>query len=260
MGELEVRYRAGRLVLSVGERLGFGRCNTDPATPRGWGYDGRFIELSTDSHLHRIWGEIVCEGGLWTVRSLGTLHPVVVVPDGQRPIELAPLRDGGAPSAYAATRSRFDVVLSVGSESYELRCAAIGAAAAPAPGQAAAGPDTVTLGLEMADCVTATEFAVLWEMSREFRSDPPAADPQPLSYSRIMRSLGLTERQAVSAVARVVQRFRARELMPDEVPATEQRAWLCRQLVAHRVVDELVRRHGDPDDGRARPDPTSSGQ
>ena len=91
---------------------------------------------------------------------------------------------------------------------------------APAPGQAAAGPDTVTLGLEMADCVTATEFAVLWEMSREFRSDPPAADPQPLSYSRIMRSLGLTERQAVSAVARVVQRFRARELMPDEVPAT----------------------------------------
>lgn len=253
MGELEVRYRAGRLVLSVGDRLGFGRCNTDPGTPRGWGYDGRFIELSTDSHLHRIWGEIVSEGGLWTVRALGTIHPVVVVPDGQRPIELAPLRDGGEPSAYAATRSRFDVVLSVGSESYELRCAVVGAAATTPPGQAAAGPDTVTLGLEMADCITATEFAVLWEMSREFRSDPPAAAPAPLSYSRIMRSLGLTERQAVSAVARVVQRFRAQELMPDEVTATEQRSWLCRQLVAHRVFDELARRHGQPD-------PTSSGQ
>lgn len=257
MGELEVRSGDGRIVLSSGERLGFGRRNTDPATARGWGYDGRFLELSPHAHVHRIWGELVCEGGRWTVRSLGSIHPVVVVPEGQRPIELGPLRPGAQPSAYAATQPRFDVVLSVGAESFELRCSVKGAAAPPARGRAAAGSDTMTLGLEMADCITPTECAVLWEMCQEFRSDPPPADPQPVSYSRIMRSLGLTERQAVSAVARVVQRFRDRDLMPPEVPSTEQRAWLCRQLVTHRVFDELERRHGRVgDDPRAEPGPT----
>jgi hypothetical protein len=261
MGELEVRSAGARVVVSSGERLAFGRRNTDPSTSRGWGYEGRFLDLSADSHLHRIWGEVLCEGGLWTVRSLGSIHPVVVVPDGQRPIELGPLRPGAEPSAYAATRPVFVISLSVGTESFELHCSVRGAVPPAPPGRAAAGSDTLTLGLDMADCITPTEFAVLWVMGSEFRADPALPDPRPLSYSRVMRSSGLTERQAVGAVERVVQRFRARDLVPPEVSPGEQRAWLCRQLVTHRVFAELERRHGPPDgpDGIG-PGPADKGQ
>ena len=104
----------------------------------------------------------------------------------------------------------------------------------------------MTLCVEMADRVTATEFPVLWTMAKEYRALPPMATPQPLSYARICRALDLTEKQAISAVNRAVTRFRAAQLMPDTVTASGQRDWLCRQLVAHEVFDELARRFGAP--------------
>ena len=247
MGELQVRAMGQLIVLADGDRLGFGRVNSEPGSTRGWGYDGRFLELSEQSYVHRIWGEIASDAGMWRVRSLGTRHPVTVVPEGHRPMELAPRRDDAAPSEFAVTQPSFDIVLSVAAQTFRLECTrSIPAGEMASVGAPALGNRTVTLGEEMADCVTATEFPVLWVMSRQYRSDPPEAQPAPLSYARICRALDLSEKQAVSAVARVVRRFRSTGLMPAEVPAASQRDWICRQVVAHAVLVELARRHGTP--------------
>ena len=101
------------VVLMEGERLGFGRANTDPGGSKGWDYEGRFVELSTKPHVHRVWGEVVSEAGHWKVRSMGSLHPVMVVPAGQRPIELPPTSAGASPSEFVVTQESFDVVLTV---------------------------------------------------------------------------------------------------------------------------------------------------
>lgn len=246
MSELHVRTNGQLVVLLEGDRLGFGRQNTDRDGVKGWGYEGRFIELSAKAHVHRLWGELVWDSGLWKVRSLGSMYPVSVEPAGQRPIELPPVRVGSPPSEYAVTDEVFDVVLSVAADSYRLECRTVGRRAAPAPKGPGRGAHTATLCDEMAERVTGTEFPVLWFMASEYRSTPPVPSPSPLSYSRICRALGLSERQAVSAVARAVGRFRKAELMPASVPSEEQRDWLCRALVTHGVFDELVRRYGEP--------------
>lgn len=250
VGELQVRALEQRLVLDEGERLGFGRVNPDAGGTKGWGYDGRFLELGEDGFIHRIWGELVHQHGLWHVRSLGSRHPVLVEPEGQRPIELPARIDGAAPHEFAVTQTRFAVVLAVAAQSFRLECATGGATPAdPGPDQRPVGGGaTVLFGDELAANITETEFRVLWVMSREYRAVPPPAEPSPLSYSRICRALELaTEKQAVGAVERMMRRIRNAGLVPPDLATERQRDWLCRQAVAHDAFPTLIERYGRPD-------------
>ncbi len=250
MGELQVRAMGQRIVLDEveGARLGFGRVNLEPGAVKGWGYDGRFVELSADPLIHRLWGEIAWEGGLWRVRSLGTRDPVVVEPRAHRAIELAPSTIDEAPQEFAVTQASFDVLLNVAASSFRLECRRTADADVVAARRASSGSDTVTLREELADCVTPTEFSVLWVMAREYR-DASGGVAEPLSYARIRRELQLSDKQAVGAVERVVRRVRTAGLVPVDLGSDQQRDWLCRQLVAHGVFDELADRHGPPPTG-----------
>ena len=109
-----------------------------------------------------------------------------------------------------------------------------------------AGSETISLGDELAAGITATEFRVLWVMAREYRPPSPTTEPAPLSYARICRVLGLSDKQAISAVERIMKRFRASGAVPAGLPASQQRDWMCRQVVTHGVLDALCDRHGTP--------------
>ncbi|MHB1138438.1 MAG: hypothetical protein ACYC2O_05725 [Microthrixaceae bacterium] len=248
MGELLVRSGEQRVRLMEGESLGFGRVNTEPGGSKGWGYEGRFLELGEQSYVHRIWAELLWNQGLWRVRSLGARHPVVVVPANFRPVELPPLRPGSPPHEFAVTQQEFRIVLSVAADTYELECASPTEVTLPPAERALSGRATVSLGDELAAGITATELRVLWVLAREYRTpEEDGAVPAPLSYARICRALGLSEKQAVSAVERVVKRLRSAQVMLDTVPAAQQRDWLCRQLVVHGGFEVLCDRHGIPD-------------
>lgn len=248
--DLEVRANETRLTLSNRERLGFGRVNTEPDGSKGWGYEGRFLELGPQAFIHRVWGDIVSKHGLWHVRSLGERHPVTVVPKGYRPIELPALGTGKVPHEFAVTRSPFTVVLAVGTSSFRIECTSTSDDITVEEPRELRGPTTAALGGELARAITATEFLVLWVMSREYRSDPPEASPSPLSYTRIRRALQLnSDRQAIAAVERLVKRFRIAGLLPDGLATELQRDWICRQAVAHDLLQLLSDRHGVPDIG-----------
>ena len=234
------------LRLAEGEALGIGRVNTEPGGSKGWGYEGRFLELGDQTYVHRIWAELIWQQGLWRVRSLGSSNPVVVIPRDFRPIELPPVRPHSAPHEFAVTQQAFRVVLSVRSDTYELECSTPDEVTLPPVERALSGRATMSLGDELAEGITATELRVLWVMARDYRT-PGVGEPAPLSYARICHALGLSEKQAVSAVERVVKRLRAAGVVPVELPAAQQRDWLCRQLVAHGGFDVLCDRHGTPD-------------
>ncbi len=235
------------LTIAEGECLGFGRLNLEPGGTKGWGYQGRFVELAAESYVHRIWADLVWHNGLWHVRSLGARHPVVVVPHGYRPIELPPLPPDGSPHQYAVTQQEFEVVLAVAADEYRISCAATVEPLAPEDLGPHGGDRTMTAGGELVGGITATEFQVLWVMAREYRSDPPVAEPEPLSYARIVRALELTsDKQAVGAVERMMRRFRAADLVPATLPVAQQRDWICRQSIAHGLLDALCEQHGTP--------------
>lgn len=244
-----MRFGDARLRLADDQRLGFGRVNAEPGGSKGWGYDGRFLELGPETYIHRIWGDLVWQQGLWHVRSLGSRHPLVVAPEGHRAIEL-PARDpDGEPHQFAVTQRSFEVVAVVGSATFRLECSATDATAVGDPSPVAgSGSATVTFGDELASNITATEFRVLWVMAREYRAVPRRTEPQPLSYSRICRVLGLTtEKQASGAVERMMGRFRELGLVPVELETSQQRDWLCRESVRHGALDSLCLRHGTPE-------------
>ncbi|CAN5637860.1 hypothetical protein BH10ACT3_BH10ACT3_07940 [soil metagenome] len=247
MSELSIRSGEHRLTLAESERLGFGRVNVEPGGSKGWGYDGRFLELGPQTYIHRIWGELVWKQGLWHVRSLATRHPVIVVPADFRPIELPPMRAGGSPHEFAVTQQDFAIILSVAADSFRIDCSST-AEAELASDELSPMAGSVTMALcdELAAGITATEFRVLWVMSREYRSPATSADASPLSYSRICRALDLSDKQAISAVERIMKRMRAAGVVPPGLPATQQRDWMCRQVVAHGVLDALGDRHGTP--------------
>ncbi len=95
--------------------------------------------------------------------------------------------------------------------------------------------------------MTEREFQVLAAMASEFRNTGPrgSSTPQVLSYSRVRRRLDLeTERQVVSAVERLVRKFREAGLVPATTPAEMQRHRVCEAAVFHGVIDALEHRYG----------------
>lgn len=246
VGELEIRFEAHRLTLRESEQLGFGRVNLEPGGSKGWGYDGRFLELGDENYIHRIWGELTWKLGLWHVRSLGSRHAVTVAPANFRPIELPPLRNGAAPHEFAVTQQDFAIVVSVAADSYTIHCSSTTDAVLPVDPTPMIGNETISLGDELATGITATEFRVLWVMAREYRTPNSTVDPAPLSYARICRALELSDKAAISAVERIMKRFRASGSVPPDLPAAQQRDWVCRQVVTHGVLDALCDRHGTP--------------
>lgn len=249
MAGLVLRFARQRIEVGEGESVGFGRTCTDPGLPKGWGYQGRFIELGAESHIHRIWGEIAQRNGLWFVRALGTRHPVTVDVPGRGSVELPACVPGEPPAEFAVANDHFSVVLSVGTSEYRLECSSAPPPAPPPP-LVEQGSATSTLGDELAASITELEFGVLWAMSREYREPVPGRSPAPLTYARIIRMLGLhSERQAVAAVERLTRKFRCVGLLPAGLDPARQREWICRQAVAHGIVDLLVARFGAP--GRA---------
>lgn len=246
MGDLQVRSGEHLLTLRESECVGFGRTNVEPGGSKGWGYEGRFLELGNENYIHRIWGEVRWKQGLWHVRSLGSRHPVIVAPAKFRPIELPPIRDGGAPHEFAVTQQDFAVVLPVAAHRYTIDCSSTTEAELPAEPAPMLGSATISLGDELAAGITATEFRVLWVMAREYRSPTGSVDPAPLSYARICRTLELSDKQAISAVERIMKRLRAAGVVPADLPAAQQRDWVCRQVITHGVLDSLCDRHGTP--------------
>lgn len=232
--------------LGEGETLGIGRVNAEPGGSKGWGYQGRFLELGDQSYLHRIWAELIWNQGLWRVRSLGTRHPVVVVPADFRPIELPPVGPHGTPHEFAVTQQEFRIVLSVAADTYEIECSSPTEVTVLPIDRPLSGRATLSLGDELAAGVTATELRVLWVLARDYRS-PAVSDPSPLLYSRICRALALSEKQVVGAVERVVRRLRAANVMPASVTPSQQRDWVCREFVTHGAFEVLCDRHGTPD-------------
>ena len=246
VGELQIRSGDRRMTLRESERLGFGRTNLEPGGSKGWGYDGRFLEFGDHDYIHRIWGELVWKLGLWHVRSLGSRHPVTVVPAEFRPIDLPPLRNGCSPHEFAVTQQDFTIVVAVAADSYSIDCSSTTEAELPADPVPMIGNETISLGDELAAGITATEFRVLWVMAREYRTPQFSIDPAPLSYARICRALDVSDKQAISAVERITKRFRGSGAMPADLPAAQQRDWVCRQVVTHGVLDALCDRHGTP--------------
>ena len=241
---LVVRFARQRIEVGEGESVGFGRTCTDPSLPKGWGYRGRFIELGPETHLHRIWGEISPRKGLWFVRALGARHPVTVDVPGRGSVELPACGPGCPPAEFAVTSDQFGVVLGVGNAEYRLECSSAPPPAPPPP-RIEQGSATSTLGEELAAAITELEFQVLWVMSRDYREVAAGRPPAPLTYARITRILGLqSERQAVAAVERLTRKFREVGLLPSAVDAGRQRDWICRQAVAHGIVDLLATRFG----------------
>jgi hypothetical protein len=136
------------------------------------------------------------------------------------------------------------LVLNSVQSSFLVECSAPDGAPAPAVSVPDEGDRTTTLGGLLADSIGEQEFRVLWAMSREYRSGE-VNDPQPLSYTRVVRALGLrTEKQATRAVERLKVRFIAAGLFPADVTPERQRDWMCRFAVQHQLLDQLVERFG----------------
>jgi hypothetical protein len=90
------------------------------------------------------------------------------------------------------------------------------------------------------------EYRVMWAMSREYRlGNPDDRAPEPLSYERVRRAMGLADaRPPIRAVERLVKRYRKSGVIPEKVNASQQRHWICRQLVLHGAFARLADRYG----------------
>lgn len=246
VSELQVRDATSSIVLSKGESLGFGRTAATGSSPKGWGYDGRFLEIGAASHLHRIWGEILWRRDVWVVRSLGERDAIVVVAPGPVRVELPPRRVDSAPAEYAMADGSAILMLSAGGSNFSIGCSTLRRPDLPVVPGPTAGEKTTTLGQMLAGSIGRQEYRVLWVMAREYR-DHRSAEPTPLSYARVVRALDLkTEKQAKAAIERLKARFRVACLLPAEVPPDRQRDWMCRFAVQHRLFEHLAERYGEP--------------
>ena len=258
--ELRVSFDGRRLDLRIEESLGFGRTNLEPGGQVGWGFDGRFLELGEGEHIHRIWGCILWRQGFWCVKALGSVHPVRIELAGGSTVELPPWTSeaqttGVEPELLAISGGRFRIVLEAGSFTCEIDCDWT-PSAQPEEVRVKHGQPTVLLGQSDVDTMSHAEVSVLWVMAREFREradgDPAAISrgrpPRALEYSRIRRALGLSsERQATSAVERIVRRFREAHLLAPTLASSEQRDKVCELAVIHQVLDRLVTKYGEPE-------------
>jgi len=250
MGDLRVNFEGRASTIPTGESLGFGRTNLDRGGTVGWGYDGRFLELGSDPSIHRVWGELVWRHELWCVRALGRSNPLTVLLPASPPIELRAhtddeRRDGAPPELLAVAQPCFNVRCSVGDRSFELSCSSEPSRWDRVPTELS-GASTIEIGTQVAETITEAEYRVLRVMAREFidgRRSPGSA-PRSLAYSRIRLALDLqTERQAISAVERLVRRFRDGGLLAASVGAAEQRDAVCELAVRHGVIDRLDRKY-----------------
>lgn len=251
MGDLRVAYDGRAASIRADESLGFGRTNIERGGSVGWGYEGRFIELGPDPAIHRVWGEIVWHHDLWCVRALGRRNPLSVVLPGAPPIELRAhtddeRRDGAPPELLAVTQPRFRVRCSVGAHSFELACSSE-VSRWDRPTRGLSGNATIDVGAGVSETITEAEYRVLRTLAREFIDGPssPESPPRSLSYARVRHALDLqTERQAISAVERLVRRFRDGGLLSPSVGAAEQRDAICDLGVRHGVIDRLDAKYG----------------
>lgn len=243
------------MTLAENERLGFGRANLGRGGV-GWGYPGRFLELSAEPHIHRRWGEIVRSGDMWCVRNLGTRWPIEVLLPHRGTVSLTPWLDreralGAAPDSLGISHRSFSIVLQASPSRFELQCEVTGADDESNPGQATGGAPTAGMASEVADSITENEFAVLWAMSKQYREAAvgtlqPGVSPEPLTYYRVRRMLALSsDRQATAATERLIKRFRDACLLEHVDPA-EQRGAMCSIAVHQGVLAQLEAKYGLP--------------
>lgn len=249
MGDLRVCFEGRSSSIRVEESLGFGRTNLDRGGSVGWGYEGRFLELGPDPSIHRVWGEFVWRHELWCVRALGNRHPLTVVLPASPSIELRAhtddeRRDGAPPELLAIAQPTFTVHCAVGERSFELSCSA-DASRWERQSTELSGESTIEVGAQVAETITEAEYRVLRAMAREFIEGPRnGSAPRSLTYSRIRLALDLqTDRQAISAVERLVRRFRDGGLLPATVGSAEQRDAVCALAVRNGVIERLDRKY-----------------
>jgi len=244
---IRVRHAGALLEFGDHEAVAFGRSRTRPDDTIGWGFPGRFIELSPSDEIHRVWGAFVPSSTGWAVRSLGALHPVVVLRSGYDPVRLEPFgqqrrSSGAVPDELGVGAGPFAVHLHVPGAEWVLDCAVDGTPTAPDI-PLTSGAATVNVGEQVAAGITLLEYRVLWAMSADRRS---GRSSRPVSYTRIERLLGLdSRRQAVAAVERLTRRFRELGLIPPGTSSDEQRLVICGRAEELGVLDALRRRYGE---------------
>lgn len=251
MGDLRVSFDGRASTVPIDQSLGFGRTNLDRNGSVGWGYEGRFLELGSDPSIHRLWGEVVWRHELWCVRALGHRNPLVIVLPATPPIELRAhtddeRRDGAPPELLAIAQPTFKVQCQVGGRSFELSCRSEASTWDRRPMQLS-GADTLDIGSHVAETITEAEYRVLRAMARDYIDRSASSDtlPRSLTYVRIRHELDLqTERQAISAVERLVRRFRDGGLLSPSVGASEQRDAVCELAVRHGVIERLDQKYG----------------
>ncbi|MFN8053637.1 MAG: hypothetical protein U0Q22_19540 [Acidimicrobiales bacterium] len=156
-------------------------------------------------------------------------------------------RSGGAPpDAITVAPGEFSIHLDVGAFATRLDCDVLeprreaGQLLAPV-----SGSTTINLADRFADEVTMIEYRVLWAMTADRRQ---RRGNDPVSYTRIVRSLGLdSRRQAVAAVERLTRRFRAFGLLPADTPSERQRMVMCERAADLGLLERLEARLGSVD-------------